>query len=133
MMIKIRCFYFQKKKGNNCFLTNFLSRISLERKWFGLYETWLLREREKKIDGIILVPRNDFIRREEMKMGLKNIQLCRYYLHIKNVGCQHFSLFLHFKKKNGCTICSSCFTMMGTCPFASIFQWQYFHHFILMS
>ena len=59
-------------------------------------------EREKKIDGIILVPRNDFIRREEMKMGLKNIQLCRYYLHIKNVGCQHFSLFLQFKKKKMC-------------------------------
>ena len=56
-------------------------------------------EREKKIDGIILVPRNDFIRREEMKMGLKNIQLCRYYLYIKNVGCQHFSLFYNLKKE----------------------------------
>jgi hypothetical protein len=46
MIIKIRCFYIQKK-GNNCFLTNFLSRISLERKWFGLYETRLLREKEE--------------------------------------------------------------------------------------
>ena len=28
-------------------MTNFLSRISLERKWFGLYETRLLREKEE--------------------------------------------------------------------------------------
>ena len=81
-------------------------------------------EREKKIDGIILVPRNDFIRREEMKMGLKNIQLCRYYLHIKNVGCQHFSLFLHFY------VCSSCF--LDLCfvrHIFSFFGFWYFGHF----
>ena len=132
MMMKIRCFFHPEKKETIVFWRIFWAGFLLKENGLAFMRHDCY-EREKKIDGIILVPRNDFIRREEMKMGLKNIQLCRYYLHIKNVGCQHFSLFLHFKKKYVCTICSSCFTMMGTCPFASIFQWQYFHHFISMS